>query len=78
MNGKSYNYGIKETTSIETGRRGTDMEWAGQSTNAWWIKIQEGYLSGEESQHHTRPPAQGSSARKMKSPQLLAGKTSGD
>ena len=26
---KSDNYGIKETTSIQTGRRGTDMEQAG-------------------------------------------------
>ena len=25
---KSDNYGIKETTSIETGRRGADVEWA--------------------------------------------------
>ena len=26
---KSDKYGIKETTSIQTGRRGTDVEWAG-------------------------------------------------
>ena len=26
---KSDNYGIKETTSIQTGRRGADAEWAG-------------------------------------------------
>ena len=28
---KSDNYGIKEPTSIQTGRRGRDVEWAGPS-----------------------------------------------
>ena len=61
---KSDNYGIKETTSIQTGRRGADKEWAGPTSV--WIKIWEGYLRSEESQPHTRPaPAQGSSARKV-------------
>ena len=31
----------------------------------WWIKIREGYLGSEESQSNTRPPVQGSSARKV-------------
>ena len=33
--------------------------------HVWWVKIREGYLGREESQTHTRPPVQGSSARKI-------------
>ena len=33
--------------------------------NRRYIKIQEGYLGNEESQPHTRPPAQGSSDRNI-------------
>ena len=31
-----------------------------------WVKIWEGYLRSKESQPHTRPPAQGSNARKIR------------
>ena len=34
-------------------------------TYRWWIKTQEGYLGSEETQPHTRPPAQGPSAKKV-------------
>ena len=52
-----YNYGIKETTSIQTGRRGTDAEQGWSHTYVWWIKTQEGYFESKESQPHTRPPS---------------------
>ena len=51
---KSDNYRIEEITSIQTGRRGADTEWAGPTST--WIKIWEGYLGRQESQAHTRPP----------------------
>ena len=61
---KSDNYGMKETTSIQTGRRGTDAQWAGHTPGVV-NKNSEGYLRSEESQTHTRPPSPGSSARKI-------------
>ena len=39
------------------------MEQAGPKPT--WIKIREGYLGSGESQTHTRPPTQDSSARKI-------------
>ena len=60
---KSDNYGIEETTSIQTGRRSADAEWAGSTPMQ--RKIWEVYLMSEESQTHTRPPAQDSSDRKV-------------
>ena len=39
------------------------MKWAGPKPT--WIKIREGYLQSKESQTHTRPPGQDSSARKI-------------
>ena len=44
---KSDNYSIKEVTSIQTGRRGTDREQADPTPTG--IKIMEGYLGSEES-----------------------------
>ena len=41
---KCDNYGIKETTSIQTGRRGTDTERAGPTSTCGGLKIQESYL----------------------------------
>ena len=41
----------------------TIMGWS--HTHMWQIKIQEGYLRSKESQAHTRPPAQGSNAKKI-------------
>ena len=61
---KSANYKIKETTSIQTGRRGEDAEWAGPTYPSGG-KIWEGYLRSEGSQPHTRPPAQDTSAIKI-------------
>ena len=72
---KSDSYGIKETTSIETGRRSADVEWA--CPTPVWIKIQEGYLGSEKSQIHIRPPSPGFWCQEEKSPQLLAAKTNG-
>ena len=60
---KSDNYGIKETTSIQTGRRGTNAERAGPTPT--WTKTRVGYLRSKEYQTHTRPPAQDSSSRKV-------------
>ena len=73
---KPGSYGIEETISIQTGRRGTDGEWAGLTSR--WIKIWEGYLGSKEPQSHTRTLSPGSQCREDKSPQLLAVKTSGD
>ena len=42
---KSHNHRIKETIPIQTGRRGTDSQWAGPTP--MWIKIWEGYLGSE-------------------------------
>ena len=56
---KSDNYGIEETTSIQTGRRGTGMEQDGLSPKVWWIKIRQGCLRSEEPQAQTRPPSPG-------------------
>ena len=71
---KSDNYGIKETTSIETGRRG-GMDWS--LTYVWWTKIRGGYLRSKESQSHTRPPSpEYQCSQEDQSPQLLAAKTS--
>ena len=39
------------------------MDWS--HIHMWWIKIWEGYIGREESQPHTMPSAQGSSARKI-------------
>ena len=46
---------------------GVEMQMDWSQTHVWWIKIQEGWLGNEESQPHTRPPVQGSSARKIRS-----------
>ena len=44
------------------------MEWAGATPT--WIKIQEGYIRGEESQPQTRPSSPGFQCQKYKSPLL--------
>ena len=54
-----WQYGIKETTSIQTDRTGGDAEQAGPTLmHMWWIKIQEGCFGSEESQPYTRLPSQ--------------------
>ena len=45
---KSNNYGIKETTLIQTGMRGRVGRMGWSHIYVWWIKIQEGYLRSEE------------------------------
>ena len=42
---KPDNYGIKETTSIQTGRRGADVEWADPTPS--WVKIWEVYRGSQ-------------------------------
>ena len=62
---KSDNYRVKETTSIETGRRGADTEWADLSPMCGGWKFGR-VISGESRPRPTPgPPAQGSSARKI-------------
>ena len=56
---KSDYYRFKETTSIQTGRRGTGVEWDGAKPMCGWIKTCEGYLKSKESQPHIRPPRPG-------------------
>ena len=48
---------------MQTGGRGADAQQVAPTPT--WIKLWEGYLGREESQTHTRPPAQDSSARKI-------------
>ena len=64
---KSDNYEI-ETTSIQTGGRGTDTEQAGPTFT--WIKILEGYLGNKDSQVHTRTPSPGLQCPEDKFPQF--------
>ena len=62
---ESDNYGIKEITSIQTGRRGTDVEQAGLSRICGGQKFRRD-ISGSRSPSPTPGlPAQGSSARKI-------------
>ena len=75
---KSDNYRSKETTTIQTGRRGTDMEYVDPLIYVWWINIREGYLGNEESQPHTKPPSPEFQCQEDKSLQFLATKTSRD
>ena len=75
---KSDNYGIKEITSIQTGRRGGDVERADPTSTWGWRKLQERHVVSEESQPHNRTPSPGFQGQEGKSPQLLAAKTSGD
>ena len=75
---KCDNYGIKETTSVQTGRRDRDTEQAGPHIDMRWLKIWEAYLGSEQSQPHTRPPSQGFQCQEDKSQKLLAAETSRD
>ena len=60
---KSDNYGIEETTSIQTGRRGKDAERGWAHTH---VDKNPGGMSQEQVPQPTPgPPAQDSSARKM-------------
>ena len=43
----------------------------------WWIKFQEGYFRSEKSQPHTKPLAQGSSARNINPHNFLLQKLAG-
>ena len=79
---KSDNQGFKEAMFIQMGRRGRDVETRGKEWTCVERhgdaeqgvphphvvdKNQEGHLWSEGSQPHTRPPAQGSSAKKVSS-----------
>ena len=48
--------------SLEEGHR---CRIDGSHTHVWWIKVEEGYLRSKAFQPHTRPSAQGSSAKKI-------------
>ena len=72
---KADNYRIEETTSIQNGRRGTDMARAGPTP--MWTKILEGHLRSEESQTHIRPPAQRFQCQEDKSPHFWLRKPAG-
>ena len=63
----SNNYGIKETTSFQTGRRAADTEQGGPHPCVV-DKNQEGYPRSKESQPLTRPPSPGFQWQEDKSP----------
>ena len=63
---KSDDYGINETTSIQTGRRGADTEQASPTPKCGEKKKFKKDISGAKSTSPTPgTPAQGSSARKI-------------
>ena len=70
------NYGIKETTPLQTCRRGRDLDWLVPHPHV--VDKNSGGISSVESQPHTRPPSSASQYQEDKTPQLLAAKNSKD
>ena len=62
---KSNNYGIKETTSIHTGKKDTDMERAGLTHMCGGQKLRMDTSRARSPSPTADLPAQGSSARKI-------------
>ena len=56
---KSDNYRMKETTSIQTGKRGRDMEWAGPISTCGGLKFRRDILGARSLSPTTGPTNSG-------------------